>query len=188
MCKQLSELIHQFSTGRVAFLAFMVFILFTTLVLPYQATKAKAKTGNIGSPDLSFYYTADDLYRMAEAYGEEGRQSYVKARYTFDLVWPIVYTLFLITGISWVNRKAFAVGSFWLRANLVPILGALFDYLENVSTSVVMIRYPAQTGVLDGIAPVFTMVKWVFVNLSFMLLLIGVVTGLLTWLRSRQID
>jgi hypothetical protein len=28
-------------------------------------------------------------------------------------------------------------------------LGALFDVLENLSTSLVMLRYPAQTAVLD---------------------------------------
>jgi hypothetical protein len=157
------------------------------LVLPLQASKAKAKNGDIGSPDLSFYYSAEDLYRMAEAYGEEGRKFYIRARYTFDLVWPLVYTFFLITGLSWVTRKAFAAGSLWLRSNVVPILGALFDYLENVSTSVVMARYPAQTGVLDGISTLFTMAKWVFVNLSFVLLLIGVVAGILAWVRSNKI-
>lgn len=187
MCKHLSELIHRFSTWWVALVALMVFLLFIMLVLPLQASKAEVKNGDIGSPDLSFYYTAEDLYRMAEAYGEEGRKSYVKARYTFDLVWPLVYTLFLITGLSWVTRKAFATGSFWLRSNLVPILGALFDYLENVSTSVVMARYPAQTGVVDGISTIFTMVKWVFVTLSFVLLLIGLVAGMLAWVRSNKI-
>ena len=186
MCRQLSELIIRFSTGWVALVALMVFLLFTMLVLPDQAAKAEAENGDIGSPDLSFYYSAEDLYRMAEAYGEEGRQSYVRARYTFDLVWPLVYTLFLITGISWINRKVFSLGSLWQRANLVPITGAIFDYLENVSTSVVMVRYPAKTGVVDGIATVFTAVKWVFVTLSFILLLLGMVAGLLVWVRSNN--
>ena len=188
MCKQLSELVHQLSTGWVALVALMVFLLFTALLLPLQAVKAESVIGDTPSPDLSFYYTAADLYRMAEAYGEEGRQLYVKTRYTFDLVWPLVYTMFLITGLSWGTRKAFAVGSPWLLANLVPVLGAFFDYLENVSTSVVMFRYPAQTKVVDGIATVFTMMKWVFVGLSFVLLLIGMVVGLLVWFRSMKIN
>ena len=186
MFKQLSEFIHRFSIGWIFLVALIVFLLFTMLLLPVQSAKTEAEYGNIGSPDLSFYYTADDLYRMAEAYGEEGRQSYVKARYTFDLVWPLVYTLFLVTGISWMTRKAFAPGSLWLRTNLVPIPGALFDYLENVSTSLVMLRYPEKTGVVDGIATVFTMVKWVFVSLSFILLLIGMVAGILAWMKSRK--
>ena len=188
MCKKLSDIIHRFSTGWVALVALMIFLMFSSLVLPIQASKAKAENGDMGSPDLSFYYSADDLYRMAEAYGEIGRRSYVKARFTFDLVWPLVYTLFLITGISWVTRKTSAMGSLWLRANLVPIPGAIFDILENVSTSLVMIRYPDQTGMVDGLATVFTMTKWVFANLSFVLLLIGVGAGFLMWVRSKKIE
>jgi hypothetical protein len=186
MCKKLSGIIHQISTGGVTLVALLVFLLFTTLVLPLVASKAEAEIGDIGSPDLSFYYAAEDLYRMAEAYGEEGRQSYVRGRYTFDLVWPLVYTFFLITALSWLTRKAFALGSVWQQANLVPLLAALFDYLENVSTSIVMLRYPAQTLVLDRIATVFTMLKWLFVSVSFMLLLASVVTGIWLWLRLRK--
>jgi hypothetical protein len=70
MCKQLSDLIHWFSIVWVALMALMVFLLFT--LLPVQAAKAEAENGDIGSPDLSFCYTAKDLYRMAEAYVEEG--------------------------------------------------------------------------------------------------------------------
>lgn len=186
MCKKLSGLIHRFSTGWVTLVALVVFLLFNILVLPGVAAKAEAEHGAIGSPDLSFYYSVDDLYRMAEAYGEEGRQSYVRARFTFDLVWPLVYTFFLITALSWVTRKAFAEGSHWLLANLVPLLAVLFDFLENLSTSVVMLRYPAQTSVLDGMATVFTMVKWIFVTLSFVLLLASLMAVVLVRLRSRK--
>jgi hypothetical protein len=186
LCRHISDLIHRFSTGWATLAALIVFVLFTVLVLPGLAAKAKAENGNAGSPDLSFYYTSEDLYHMAEAYGEEGRRSYVRARYTFDLVWPLVYTFFLITGISWLTRRAFATGSPWLRTNLVPIPGILFDYLENLSTSWVMLRYPAQTKFVDGIAPVFTMMKWVFVSLGFVMLILGLVAGLLAWAKSRK--
>ena len=184
MFKLLSELLHNVSRWWLFLLSFIIFLLFIWLVLPLQSAKFEADYGDIGSPDLSFYYSSDDLYRMAEAYGEEGRQSYVKARYTFDLLWPVVYSFFLITGISWLTRRAFAPGSLWLRSNLVPILGALCDYLENVSTTIIMVRYPTQTGVVDEMATVFTMAKWVFVNLSFLLLLIAMVGVIRAWLKS----
>jgi hypothetical protein len=163
----------------------ILFLLFTALVLPGQAAKAEMDSGGAGSPDTSFYYTADDLYRMAEAYGEGGRRAYVRARFTFDLIWPLVYTAFLCTGISWLNRRAFGPDSPFQRANLAPVLGALFDYLENVSTSLVMIRFPSETPVVDGLAAIFTVVKWILVNSSFVLLLVGAVVGLWRWVRER---
>ena len=156
------------------------------MVLPDQAAKAGTQTGKSGSPDMSFYYSADDLYHFAEAYGEQGREAYVRARFTFDVIWPLVYTLFLTTTISWVNTRAFAPDSWWQRANLIPVLGLVFDYLENLTTSLVMLRYPDRTAVIDSLAPVFTLLKWVFIFGSFVLLFAGVVAGVWQWYKGKS--
>lgn len=187
MWRRLSSWISSVLDGWVAGSALAIFVLLTILVLPGQASRAEAEAGGAGSPDTSFYYTAADLYRMADAYGADGRKSHIQARFTFDLVWPLVYTLFLCTGISWLNRRAYGAESLWQLANLVPISGALFDYLENLSTSLVMIRYPAETGVVAAVAGPFTLLKWLFVGASMLLLLTGMVVGGWQWAqRDRQ--
>jgi hypothetical protein len=134
---------------------------------------------------MSFLYSPKDLYEWAEEYGMEGRRVYIRARFTFDLVWPVVYMIFLSTAISWISRKAFQSGSGWQRMNLVPVLGAIFDYLENISTSIVMGRYPRQTIGVDVLAPTFTFVKWIFVGGSFLLLLMGTAAGIWRWIKKR---
>ncbi|MGD2159414.1 MAG: hypothetical protein PVG32_21235 [Anaerolineales bacterium] len=186
MWKSLSEWLRRVSTGWVALIALVIFLSFSALVLPSQSANAEIDSQGVGSPDLSFYYSPDELYSMAEAYGEAGRDAYVRARFTFDVVWPIVYTLFLSTALSWLYTRVFSAGSFWQRANLAPVLGALFDFLENGSTSLVMLRYPARTPVIDVLAPVFTMVKWALVTGSFVLLLVGVFAGVWRWIRVRR--
>ena len=115
---------------------------------------------------------------MAQAYGEPGRANYIRARFTFDLIWPLVYVFFLGTGTSWVNRKAFAENSRWQLTNLAPLVSGLFDYLENLCTSLVMFRYPAHTAVVDTLAPLFTLAKWVILSGSFMLLFAGIVLAI----------
>jgi hypothetical protein len=185
MTQRVSAWIHRASSGWVVFSALVIFILFMIFVLPRQASRAEADSTSTGSPDMSFYYTAEDLYQMADGYGEEGREAYIWARFTFDLIWPLVYAFFLCTGISWVYQRSFAIGSVWQRANIVPVLGAVFDYLENISASVVMARYPNPTAVLDILAPIFTMLKWTFVAGSFALLLVGVFVGLGRWVTAR---
>ena len=185
MGTRISDWLSRISTGWVALAALLIFLLFTALVLPQQATKAELETGSADSPDTSFFYTPGELYRIAEAYGEQGRQAYIRARFTFDLIWPLIYTLFLVTAISWVFGRAFAPDSRWQRTNLAPLLGALFDYLENVSTSLVMGRYPAQTPVVDLLAPLFTALKWALLGVSFLLLLVGVVVAIGRWIRRR---
>jgi hypothetical protein len=171
------------STGWVTLAALVIFLLFSVLVLPGQSTAAEGVAGDAGSPDTSLFYTPDDLYRMAEAYGEEGRQAYVRARFTFDLVWPVIYTVFLVTAMSWVFARAFAPGSWWQRANLLPVLGAGFDYLENLSTSLVMQRYPEPTAVVDLLAPLFTALKWFSLGASFVLLVVGMALAVWQWGR-----
>jgi hypothetical protein len=173
------------STGWVTVGALVIFVLFTALVLPQQAERAEQTTGSGASPDTSFTYSVEDLYRTAELYGEEGRVAYVRARLTFDAVWPLVYAFFLTTALSWTSRRAFALDSPWQRSNLGPILVVLLDYLENLSTSIVMLRYPARTPGIDALAPVFTTLKWVALGLSFSLLAAGSALAVWRWARRR---
>lgn len=186
MFRRLSDLLHRVSKSWVVVFALLIFAAFTGLVLPAQARESEGYAGDAGSPDTSFFYSAKNLYETAERYGEEGRSSYVRARFTFDLVWPLVYTLFLCTGISWVTGRVFREGSLWREANLVPLFGLLFDYLENLSTALVMIRYPGETPAAAVAAGLFTVVKWALVSASFLLLLAGGAVGLWRWATGRR--
>jgi hypothetical protein len=185
MARRLSRWLRRVSTGWVVLATTAIFLLFTGWVLPAQSDRAEAETGDGPSPDTSFVYTPAELYAMAEAYGDAGRRAYVRARFTFDLIWPLVYMAFLATAISWLYARGFPEGRGVQFANLAPLLGALFDYLENVSTSLVMIRFPDRTPVLAVVAPVFTAVKWVFVGGSFALLIIGTAAAVWRWIRDR---
>jgi hypothetical protein len=179
MLNRLSAFFMRISSGWVTLLALVIFILFTALVLPAQAAKAEQAAQGAGAPDTSFaYYSANQLYAWAEAYGEAGRQEYVRARFTFDVAWPAVYFFFLVTALSWLFQRGFPPGSRWRLANLAPLAAVLFDFLENISTSLVMARYPELTPGVDALAGVFTLLKWLFVLGSFLLLLVGVVAAL----------
>lgn len=184
MWKRLSDRFYHISTNWLTLAAILVFVLFTTLVLPLQSAHAPRGDAETDSPDTSLFYSSGELYRMAEAYGPEGRSAYIRARFTFDVIWPLVYLLFLSTTLSWVYSRAFAAGSWQRWANLAPVLGVIFDYLENIATSLVMWRYPAATPVIDFLAPIFTTLKWLFVGGSFVLLVIGIFVAI--WRHVRQ--
>jgi hypothetical protein len=120
---------------------------------------------------------------MAESYGQAGRQEYVRARFTFDLVWPVVYTIFLTALISWIGGRVLPEQSNWRLVNLLPLTGMAFDYLENIATSLVMFRYPAETPVVPFLAGVFTSLKWLFIGAAFIVLVVLVIIGLFERLR-----
>lgn len=184
MLKKISNFIYSKSSGWAALAALVIFAVFIGVILPGQAQKAGTYSGEAGSPDTSFFYTPADLYRMAESYGAEGRDAYVRARFTFDVVWPLTYLFFLAASISWVLNRAVSADSRWRLLNLFPLVGTVFDYLENISAALVMGRYPNPTPGVDMLAPLFTAAKWIFVNGSFVVLLAGL--ALLALRRGKR--
>lgn len=184
--EKISSWFYQISSGWLTLSAVVIFILFTALVLPGQSSRSQSQAGEIGSPDLSIYYSPRSLYEMAEVYGEQGRTEYIRMRFTFDLIWPLVYTIFLTTAISWLYNRKFSTNNPWKRINLLPVMGMTFDYLENISTSLVMYRYPAPTMVIDWLAGVFTTVKWLLVGVSFLILIVGIIVAFWQWMKKNR--
>lgn len=170
MFKSISAFLMRYASGRFALASMTVFLVFSALTLPGQSAAAEAYSGGFGSPDTSLFYTAQDLYRMAEAYGPQGRADYIRARFTFDLAFPIVYGVFLVACLGWLLGRTLETDSRGRLIILAPILAVLFDFLENICTSLVISRYPALSPLPAVLAPFFTFVKWVFVGGSFLLL------------------
>lgn len=170
---RLSNTLAEFSKTSITLAAFVVFLIFSAVALPSQSAAADAYSGSSGSPDLSLFYSPKDLYQMAEQYGSAGRDAYVHARFSFDLVFPIIYTLFLATAISLIFGTITPEASPWRMLNLAPIMGMLFDFFENTAASIVISRYPGLSPIPANLAPVFTFLKWVFVGGSFIILFIS---------------
>lgn len=171
--------ISQYFYSKASFWAFLLslglFVIFMILVLPSEASRSNQVIGNVQSPDTSFYYSKAELYQMAEAYGQEGRYYYLDSRIFFDILWPLIYTFFLINAISWIFNKTILEESKLRLLNLAPLAAILLDYLENITNMIVMFRFPQQTDILASLAGVFTSLKWVFVGASFLILVLGVV-------------
>jgi hypothetical protein len=181
--KRLSNWIYQKSKGWVALCSLLAFTLFSVLVLPSQSLQAETYSGTTGSPDMSLFYSQETLLQMAETYGEAGRQAYVHARFTFDLVFPLVYAFFLTACISWLLNRSLAKGSPWRMLNLLPLGAMLLDFLENICAARVMASYPAPSPLAAAAAVIFTPVKWLLVGSSFTLLIIS---GLMSILKRKK--
>lgn len=187
MFTKLSNWFLKISNGLLTLACLVLFLIFSALVLPDQSAKAEVYSSEVGSPDTSLFYTADDLYHIAEAYGPAGRAAYIRARFTFDVIWPLVYLAFLATSISWLVKRADLAWNTWGRLNLLPALGMIFDFLENGSAALVMARYPHTTPVLDHLAGVFTLVKWFFIAFSFIAIIILLIVVLIKAIKTKTV-
>jgi hypothetical protein len=158
-------------TPTIWFISVVIFALFLTFVLPQVSNKSYEITQTTESPDGSFFYTPEKLYDVAEAYGEAGRSYYIKERFSFDLIWPLVYWFFLITSITILYRSV--TNGKWLFLSLLPSFGVIFDYLENFATSLIMFFYPRSFSLFAWCAPFFTSIKWSLIYVSFLVIIIG---------------
>lgn len=150
--------------------ASILFLLFLIVVLPQVSTYSSEAIGVSKSPDQSFIYSGAQLYELAKSYGEAGRRTYIKLRWTFDLIWPVIYTLFLVTWT--IKLIEYTSDKRWMRYLIVlPILALFFDFSENIGATIVMARYPLESGLVQAITPVATFIKWTTILGSFLLLL-----------------
>lgn len=181
---KISKWLYRISSGWLALAATVIFVLFMIFVLPAQAAKADETAQGAGSVDTSFFYTPEELYETAGAYGEAGRREYIRARFTFDLVYPLIYGSFLALTVSWFLDRATEAGNRWRLLNLVPVIGVVFDFLENIAASLVMGLYPTRISIAAGMASGFTPIKWVFVSASFLVLLVAIVLWLVRLVKK----
>ena len=180
--RRFSQWWYRSVTTRVVLGATLGFLIFGALVLPAQAERTERFAGDAGTPDTSLIYTPGDLEAAAERFGPEGRDEFVLARATFDVVWPLVYGSFLCVALTVILRRLTGPGSRWRLLNVAPWLGVLVDYLENLLTSIVMIRWPDPTPIAAALAPAATFVKWILVGGSFLAVLVLVLPA---WLVPR---
>jgi hypothetical protein len=183
--KKLSRFFYKFSNGWVVLAALLIFILFAIFILPGFSEESARYANGMGSPDTILFYSGADLFSIAETYGEEGRQAFLDIRWTLDLVFPLIYTLFLITSASWLLCRVIPSGSKWRLLNLFPLAAFILDLLENSATSLVMLRFPEHCLFGEILAPIFSPLKWLAVAGSFLLVLWAAVSYLVKRLEKH---
>lgn len=166
-------------------MASLLFALFIIIILPQVANYSHQMIGQSESPDTSLFYSADDLYQLAETYGQSGRAAYIKLRWTFDLIWPLVYTLFLVL---WIIKLSSFLGpdKFSRFLFILPIIAMVFDFLENLGATIIMFRYPLESGIIANLTPIMTFLKWLTLLGSFLMIIILLV--LMAFIKFRKIQ
>ena len=186
MIRKLSNWIGQNTTGKIALVTLIIMLLFTAFVLPNQSKASVENTGSSESPDTSFFYSPGELYSMAETYGLPGREAYIQARWSFDLIFPMIYIAFLTAGISWFLNKLPHLKHKWQLMNLSPLLGGIFDYLENSAASLLMFLYPTRWPGLAWLTAIFSGVKWLLISVSFIAYFYIAAAALIQWYKNQK--
>jgi hypothetical protein len=179
--EKITNKLSKYANFYTMLISIFVFFIFIFIVLPNEQARSFENTQVNISPDTNFFYTVDELYDIALRYGEQGRQYYIQSRFTFDIVWPLAYTSFLVMPSLYVFKHRSKKKQKLVYFSLFALI---FDFLENIFVSIVMARYPNLTPGVAHLAPVFTMLKWITLSVAFVVLfyalflyLFGVING-----------
>ena len=167
MLQKLTGLIERIATIRALVLLTLLSILFPTVFFPAAGIGADRPL------DLYFSYSPDQVYDYLDGLGEKGRSAYAKMELTTDLLFPVVYSLALTVALVMVARRVLPANSRLQYLRFFPLLIVIADWCENLGLAAVIHAYPVQRDTIVTAASLFTSLKWVFLSLTAMMLLVA---------------
>ncbi|MEP0713989.1 hypothetical protein [Algoriphagus sp.] len=126
---------------------FALFLLFIVL-LNYYMPRSLAL-------DVKFAYTADEAYTTLKSMGPALRAEYLYIIWVLDSTYMVIYLLlFSSLIVKFLNNKLIAI---------LPLLIFIFDLLENIMVTSLLLKYPTESHILGFVASFFTTTKWLIV-------------------------
>jgi hypothetical protein len=164
-----------------------VFIFFMVVILPSVSNEA-SQMGLTPSIDTNFSFDPNNIYNILTGYGEAGRQFYLFQRWTFDLVWPMVYGFPIFFTLRRWLRKA---NSSWINFFIyLPLVAMMLDYLENITFSVIILLYPTEWIGLAYLGVLMSLLKWITLGVSLMavtfLAVVVLVYNIVRFIKTRK--
>jgi hypothetical protein len=163
-------------------IALLIFAVFTATILPSEAIRG-VEAGLTESIDTSILYSVEDLYSIIDGYSRQVRLAYIYQRFTFDLIWPIVYGLFILVTTLYLLIKINLKNL--IRLIYFPLAAVMFDFLENISVSILMFIYPFRINALAMLASIFTTLKWITLSYSFIQIIILIVVLIIIKIKKK---
>lgn len=184
--KRWSDWIDAHSNWRTAIVLFALLAVFNLAFfypdLPFSITLLRQQSGGQTLLDMIPGYTPEQAYHILDAYGPAGRATYGHIL-SIDLVYPLVYGSALAVAVSLALRGAFAPSSIARRLNLVPVLAALFDYVENIGEFLMWLDYPARLYDVALVTSGATTAKLGLMTLIF----VGLGVAIVVWAARRLV-
>ena len=148
----------------------LTFLFFMVSLFPSLQSEVNNIAGKeVKSLDARLSYTKNDVSQLFETVKSKGREKMEFISGVVDMTYPLIYGILfflLMTKLtnSFSNNK-------WKTIRFLPLIGMLFDYVENFSILNMLNSYPiiSETQVL--ISSSATSLKWFFVNISLLLII-----------------
>ncbi|MBN2108166.1 MAG: hypothetical protein JW832_12150 [Deltaproteobacteria bacterium] len=180
----LYKVLSRIATLPALIIACVVFVSFTSFVLPRQKAAVEMYTREAGSPGLVFFPKPETVYKMAEAYGVDGRSAYIKTLLVYDFAWPLVYSFFYLVfiylALGYAHNRKIA------RLSSVALLPGLFDWTENFLSIALLAAYPERMDTAAWVMAVTTCLKWITMGAASCLFVYGLAAAPVRYICGKQ--
>lgn len=171
--------IHKFQKVKFwqALLSALLFLLALNVLLPVMSNAS----GNITTPDSDFFYNSIRLKEIGETYSHADVLAYTKTRFTYDLLWPLIYGFYMVSTIAYMTNSWKNVSLLKLLYTL-PFIAVFFDFIENILCSLYFLEIAQE---LAGfLAPIASRLKWLTILLILFIQAILIIISLLKSIKK----
>ncbi len=168
------DFMQEKASGKNVLLLFVVTMAVYLLMLSVTIPRVQSYAPETALFDLSpAGYTHAQALSLLESLGRAGRDAYLFPQLALDFVYPGLFATCFSLMLIWLYSKRIRPNSKWLYLAVIPVLGGLFDYVENILIIRMITTFPDVTKGLVSAASGFTLLKSAFSTASFLLLILG---------------
>lgn len=178
--------LQNIASSKAVLLFFFLTMAVYFFMLLYTIPRVESFAPGIALFDLSpSGYSYQHAISLLEALGKTGRNTYLFQQLPTDFIYPGLFAISYTLLLFWLFGKSIKANSIMFYLAMVPILGGLFDYLENIFIILMIRSFPDLSQALVVMASTATILKSIFTSVFFLLLLVGVISFLITRLKQK---
>lgn len=181
--KVVSDWLYRY-TNRYTVIAFTVLLMLHILFfLPEDVDRIVGTGGGLLKYFRYFVYSPDDFYRLLDSIGEEGRAAFIDHRLIKATIFIFSFGAFFTIVPGALLRIGFRETSRMRLLNVVGLIPAFCDVVENHAQMVLVALYPERYDSAVLVVTTFTAIKWVTLWASMLILIIALLAAGVALLR-----
>ena len=173
----MKEVIKKNICGKKVFLLFIFTNCVYAFMLLVTIPKLMQFSGGMKILDMiPTGYNVQYVNTLLNTLGEQGRHFYLFSQIPVDMIYPFFFGISYCLLLAYILNKLAMLNSNYFYLCLLPLLGGLFDYFENMGIITILNDYPHNNDLLSQITNIFSILKSLFTSVYFIILLIFIIT------------
>ena len=124
--------------------------------------------------DLNLGNSVPHIRQTLIELGHDGRMYYLRHFYVIDCIYAMFYATFYFFSIIFLLHKNEIRRKRVYIFSVFPIVGMIFDWLENLSLSFLLVNGTTESAAWCMLFRVSNIAKFIFVYLSLLLVVLGI--------------